>query len=114
MNLLLKIGKQIKAARKAQKKTQADLADLTGLSDNYIALLERGHRSPSVETLDKISKALKVPISSFFIFDQEKRIELTKKQLLDKLIKNCSEHDADDIYLVLEIINLIRKLKHTK
>ncbi len=114
MKLIEQIGKQIKAARKAQKKTQADLAVLTGLSDNYIALLERGHRSPSVETLDKISKALKVPISFFFIFTQEKRIELTKKQLLDKMIKRCSEHNADDIYLVLEVIDLIRKLKHKK
>lgn len=114
MKLIEQIGKQIKAARKAQKKTQADLAVLTGLSDNYIALLERGHRSPSVETLDKISKALKVPISFFFIFTQEKRIELTKKQLLDKMIKRCSEQNADDIYLVLEVIDLIRKLKHTK
>ncbi|MFH2047807.1 MAG: helix-turn-helix transcriptional regulator [bacterium] len=114
MKTLVQIGKQIKAARKAKKKTQADLADLTGLSDNYIALLERGHRSPSIETLDKISKALKEPISFFFIFTQEKRIELTKKQLLDKMIKKCSEHNADDIYLVLEVVDLIRNLKQTK
>ncbi|MBI5806250.1 helix-turn-helix transcriptional regulator [candidate division TA06 bacterium] len=114
MNILLIIGKRIKALRKDAKYTQADLAEITGLSDNYIALLECGHRSPSIETLDKISKALNVHISSFFIFDQEKSTEYTHKQLLEKLIKTCKEQDTDDIDLALKIIDLVREKKIKK
>lgn len=114
MNLVVQIGRKIKVIRKGQKKTQADLAVLTGLSDNYIALLERGHRSPSIETLDKISKALKVPIGSFFVFTDEIADKKAQKQLVDRFIKTSTTGKFEDISLAIEIIELLRKKKRNK
>jgi transcriptional regulator with XRE-family HTH domain len=40
--------------------SQADLADKSGVSREYIARLETGHHDPSLSTLVKLAKALKV------------------------------------------------------
>lgn len=114
MNLLVQIGRKIRIIRKRQKKTQADLADLTGLSDNYIALLERGHRSPSIETLDKISKALKTPINSFFVFTDEIIDKKAQKQLVDKFMKITNNGKFEDVHLAIEIIEMLRKKRRNK
>ena len=44
--------------------TQAELAEKTGLSDNFIGLIERGIKHPTLETLDKIASALEVDLSA--------------------------------------------------
>lgn len=49
----------IKYYRELQKLTQKQLAQLSGLSKNYISSIERG-RIPSLLALEKISKALEV------------------------------------------------------
>lgn len=46
--------------------THAELAEKTGLSDNFIGLIERGIKHPTLETLDKIASALEVNLSELF------------------------------------------------
>ncbi len=53
-------GKVIKLARIATDTSQRELAKLVGKTPGYICLLEKGKRNPSLRTLEKISKALKV------------------------------------------------------
>lgn len=55
-------GKGIRIARAARGLSQKDLAALTGLNGNYISLLESGRRAPSVDALEALAKALKVPV----------------------------------------------------
>lgn len=44
--------------RQAQKLSKAALAERAGLHQTYIGLLERGHRSPNLDTAKAISRAL--------------------------------------------------------
>lgn len=44
--------------------TQKQLAELAMLSESYISLIEKGSKIPSLYTLEKISKALKVSMGS--------------------------------------------------
>lgn len=53
--------------RKEMKWTQYDLAARTGLSPKQITRLEAGTSFPSSKTLDQLSKAFSVPVTSFFI-----------------------------------------------
>lgn len=46
--------------------TQLELARITGLSNTYICDIEKGRTTPSIETLEKISKGLHMK-SSFFL-----------------------------------------------
>lgn len=54
------LGERIKYSRKKRNFYQVELADIVGVSTGYIGSIEQGVRSPSLKTLAKIAKALKV------------------------------------------------------
>lgn len=51
---------ELKRIRKARKLSQADLAEMTGLSQGMISKIERGTGNPTLEAMIKIAEALKV------------------------------------------------------
>ena len=57
------ICKRIKKYRSDRGLTQEDLAEKVGVSRVYIGYVEQGRNTPSLEILEKISKALKVRVS---------------------------------------------------
>jgi transcriptional regulator with XRE-family HTH domain len=57
-----KIAMRIKALRGKRKITQAELAERAGISHGYLARLETGRQDPTITTLEKLAKALKVPV----------------------------------------------------
>lgn len=61
-----KLGKQIAKLRKELGITQDDLAKKIDSSRVYISHVEQGRRSPSLELLEKIAKALKVQVKDLF------------------------------------------------
>jgi transcriptional regulator with XRE-family HTH domain len=58
-----KIPENLSTIRKQQRYTQKQVADMSGLNPNYYAKVERGDGIPSLRTLSKIAKALKVSVS---------------------------------------------------
>ena len=65
--LRVRFGIRLKYLRKKQNLTQELLAEKTGLSVDFIGMIERGERAPSFETLEVLAKILKVKIADFFI-----------------------------------------------
>jgi len=57
------LGDELRKARLAAELTQEQLAFKADLSRNYISLLELGQKSPTVETLDRICRALGIKMS---------------------------------------------------
>ena len=57
---LCAIGARIKAARERAGMTQEDLAAALEMSPTHISVIERGVKSPKLETLVNIANALKV------------------------------------------------------
>lgn len=56
--MLESIGKNIRKCRNEKNIRQEDLAEITGLSTNYIGMIERGEKLPSLETFIEIANAL--------------------------------------------------------
>ena len=63
---LKSLGKKVQKLRQEQNLTQEDFAHQLGISRVYMGYIEQGRNSPSLEVLEKIAKALKTSISSFF------------------------------------------------
>ncbi len=59
-NVNAMLGNRIRELRLKRKMSQEQLAEAADLHRNMIGLLERGRRSPSLETVVKIAEALKV------------------------------------------------------
>jgi transcriptional regulator with XRE-family HTH domain len=60
------IGEKLKSLREQKKLSQGDIEKRTGLLRCYISRVENGHTVPSVDTLEKMARALEVPIYRFF------------------------------------------------
>jgi transcriptional regulator with XRE-family HTH domain len=54
----VRLGSRIRARRKARGWSQAELAEAVGVGANYIGILERGQKLPTLNTLVAAAKAL--------------------------------------------------------
>jgi len=61
MDLLARFATNVRRLRAKKKLSQKALADKVGISVSYVSMLERGQRSPPLETIEKMAKALGVP-----------------------------------------------------
>lgn len=64
MDLLDRFATNVRKFRAKKKLSQKALADKIGISVSYVSMLERGQRSPPLETIEKLAKALGVPPGS--------------------------------------------------
>ena len=62
------ISTNVRNRRLDLRMTQKDLAEKCGLSTNYISRIERAEVSPTIDTLEKLTKALKVDSSDILPF----------------------------------------------
>ena len=61
MDFLTRFAGNVRRLRAKKKLSQKALADKVGISVSYVSMLERGQRSPPLETIEKMAKALGVP-----------------------------------------------------
>ena len=63
------IGEKLKALRAQKNLSQGDIQKRTGLLRCYISRIENGHTVPSVDTLEKMARALEIPMYRLFTDD---------------------------------------------
>jgi transcriptional regulator with XRE-family HTH domain len=63
------IGDKLKELRETKKLSQGDIEKRTGLLRCYISRVENGHTVPSVDTLEKMARALEIPMYRLFTDD---------------------------------------------
>ena len=57
------LGEELRRAREAADMTQEQVAASAGIDRPHLSLLENNHKSPTVDTLVRICRALGVPAS---------------------------------------------------
>jgi len=67
------IGREVRDFRRKLDMTVADVAKLAGLSAGMLSKIENGMTSPSLATLQALSRALHVPVTAFFRKFEEQR-----------------------------------------
>ena len=67
------IGREVRAFRRQQQITVAELSQMTGLSIGMLSKIENGNTSPSLTTLQTLANTLSVPLTSFFRRFEESR-----------------------------------------
>lgn len=60
------IGERLRALREEKHLSQGQIETRSGLLRCYISRVEHGHTVPSIETLEKMSRALEVPLYQLF------------------------------------------------
>jgi transcriptional regulator with XRE-family HTH domain len=60
------IGNRLRTLREQKQLSQGQIEKRTGLLRCYISRVENGHTVPSIHTLEKMSRALEVPLYQLF------------------------------------------------
>ena len=62
------IGQRIRNYRVQEGYSQEKLAEISGCHPTYIGQIERGEKNATLESIEKIASALKLPLSKLFEF----------------------------------------------
>jgi transcriptional regulator with XRE-family HTH domain len=93
------IGDRLRELRDGKKLSQGDIEKRTGLLRCYISRVENGHTVPAIETLEKLARALEVPLYQLFYEGDEppKLPHLLKRKTSDDIVWGSSGKQA--VYL---------------
>ena len=65
------IAERLRALREQKNLSQGDIEKRTGLLRCYISRVENGHTVPAIETLEKMARAMEVPLYQLFYDGEE-------------------------------------------
>jgi transcriptional regulator with XRE-family HTH domain len=90
------IGDRLRTMREEKHFSQGDIEKKTGLLRCYISRVENGHTVPAIETLEKMARALEVPMYQLFYDGEEppKLPNLPKRTSSDDIAWGSSGKDA--------------------
>ena len=90
------IGERLRELREGKSFSQGDIEKRTGLLRCYISRVENGHTVPAIETLEKMARALEVPLYQLFYEGDEppKLPSLLKRKSADDFVWGNSGKQA--------------------
>lgn len=104
------ISNKIKYYRKLSGLTQAELAELIGITDKHVCKIENATYTPSLETFLKLAKALKFDFREFGLELPETENETRNKFL--RYIYNLNDSELEFMYnCCLDIDKNLKMLK---
>ena len=80
-------GKKIRMIRRNRDMTQEKLAELSGLSLQYIGEIERGRRNPSLTSVETLAAAFGIPLAELFNLDEFKLTPEDLRRILARQIE---------------------------
>ncbi len=98
------LGARIKELRKRKGLTQERLSELIEIDPKHLSRIEVGKGYPSLETLDKIGKVLKVELKDLFEFSHHARSMKEVNKNIQNLLKEAT---PDTIPLILKVLRAI-------
>jgi transcriptional regulator with XRE-family HTH domain len=91
------LHKALKQTRMFHQMKQIELAEKLGISKSYLSEIESGHKSISVDLIQKYAEVFSIPASSLLLFSEN----IGTKQASDNFRLNC----ASKIIKMLEWVN---------
>lgn len=102
---LKEIGKRIKDLRASLHYTQENFAMQIHISTSYLALLETGKRTPSIDVLAQIFQTYHISID-YLLFGLEETPQTTNQRLFQSL---CSQYSEQEIAASLTLAEFYLK-----
>ena len=105
------IGKNIRKCRLERKMRQERLAEAADITPNFVGMIERGEKKPSLETFIKILNALGAS-ADVILCDVINDDYKVKDSLLHEKLSKLSEEDRRKIYDVVDTMIAHSKRKY--
>ena len=106
------IGDRLRALREHKGLSQGQLEKRTGLLRCYISRVENGHTVPSIETMEKLARALDIPLFQVF-YDDEADQALT--QLPERVTEDqiAADRSPKQLRFLRRMAQLFHQLSET-
>ena len=90
------IADRLRALREEKQLSQGDIEKRTGLLRCYISRVENGHTVPAIETLEKMARAMEIPMYQLFYDGEEppKLPNLPKRKSSDDIAWGSDRKNA--------------------
>lgn len=98
-------GIKLKNIRNQMKLSQEELAFQCNMQASHIGQLERGQKNPTLDTLIKISKGLKMPLTELLDFEID--IDKSESETVNKINAYLKKLTPKQQEQVLEIIKIL-------
>src|SRR5438132_6235272 len=85
--------RQLRLSRAGLRMTQEDLSERASISVSFLSMIERGERSPHLETLAKIAQALEVRMADLFNFGAEEGPSDGVEPIFRPLVEACRKYN---------------------
>lgn len=110
MDLKKHIGVKVKAARLDRGLTQERLAGAIGKAVETVSNIERGHAQSGLDTLEKISTVLGVPMSYFFAdLDGARRVSKVRLEAEERLRSLTKSMHDSDLPLAVDLLEAVAR-----
>lgn len=100
------VGETIRELRKIKGISQEELAFKASLNASHLSKIERGEKSPTLESLEKIVNALEISFPELFVNSTTGKPE-TDKTIIDKIDAKLSTISYKDQLAVYRLIKLV-------
>lgn len=108
------IGEQVRYYRRMRKLSQEDLALMAGINPAFVGHIERGIKSPTVNTLIKITQALDISLAQLFTLrESEEQTTRQREEDLARISLELQNLSDEDVSSMAQIVGEIVKLKQT-
>ena len=97
-------AKNIRRIRLKKKMTQEQVAEMAGINPKYLGEIERGLKSPTGPVIDKLAKALSVPVCAIL---SSKRCPCARNGMpeqIAELMKGKAERDIRKAVKIIEVL----------
>lgn len=88
------MGKRIKELRVSQQKTQEAFAEMIHISTSYLALLEQGKRTASLDVVAPLAKKCQVSVD-YLLFGEPDDLATINEKRFHTLCQQYTEQDID-------------------
>ncbi len=97
------LGEKIKEIRKSRKLSQDELSEKIGIDPKHLSRIEVGRSFPSLDTLERIAKALGIDIKDLFEFMPY----VKDKELTEGINRFIKEADSNQLRLIYKIVRAV-------
>lgn len=104
------VGDNIRYMRKERGLSQEVLAYKAGINSSYLGQVERGQKSPTIDSLSKISKALGVNVSEL-VGQAAPATTPATNTVLGKIYYQLHDRPQEDQEAVYELVKLFLRFK---
>lgn len=106
------VGQNIRLIRQGRGLSQESLALRAEMNPSYVGQVERGEKSATIDSLEKIARGLDIALEMLFRFDT--KVEVQEMAVLKKIVFELKSRTEDEQEAVYQFVKQLLRFRDGK